>query len=95
VNNVQPVRPVLAQYDEYNRSLAIQTPTTGFKEFTPRDSATQAKYDAMQNTWQGVESSDKAIAAGLYKLDYASDERTTKPTKPPEEPKNDWFCVVQ
>jgi len=102
VNNSQPVRPVprtMAQYAEYNRSLAVQTPATGFKEFTPRDSATQAKYDAMQDTWQGVESSDKAIASGVYKLDYASDDRSSKPNKqpvlPPPAPKDEWFCVVQ
>jgi len=99
VNNMQPLRPVLAQYKEYNRSLAIQTPATGFKEFTPRDPDTQAKYDAMQSSWQGVESSDKAIAAGLYKLDYASDDRGSKPKTtpvlPPPAPKDEWFCVVQ
>ena len=99
VNNMQPLRPVLAQYNEYNRSLAVQTPATGFKEFTPRDPSTQAKYDAMQDSWQGVESSDKAIATGLYKLDYASDDRSSKPNKqpvlPPPAPKDEWFCVVQ
>ena len=97
--NTQPLRPVLAQYAEYNRSLAVHTPATGFKEFTPRDAATQAKYDAMQDTWQGVESSDKAIASGAYKLDYASDDRSSKPNKtpvlPPAAPKDEWFCVVQ
>ena len=99
VNNIQTIRPVLTQYKEYSRALAVQTPSTGFKEFTPRDPDTQAKYDAMQATWQGVESSDKAIAAGLYKLDYASDDRGSKPKKtpilPPPEPKDEWFCVVQ
>jgi hypothetical protein len=98
VNNAQPIRPVsrtMSQYEEYNRSLAIQTPATGFKEFTPRDSATQAKYDAMQDTWQGVESSDKAIASGAYKLDYASDDRSSKSIKQPPAPKDEWFCVVQ
>jgi len=102
VNNIQTIRPVprtMAQYKEYNRSLAVHTPATGFKEFSPRDPETQAKYDAMQATWQGVESSDKAIAAGLYKLDYASDDRGSKPKKtpvlPPAAPKDEWFCVVQ
>lgn len=102
VNNSQPLRPVprtMAQYDEYNRSLAVHTPATGFKEFTPRDPSTQAKYDAMQDSWQGVESSDKAIATGAYKLDYASDDRGSKPNKPlvlpPAAPKDEWFCVVQ
>jgi hypothetical protein len=96
--NAQPLRPVprtMDQYNEYNRSLAVHTPATGFKEFSPRDSNTQAKYDAMQDTWQGVESSDKAIAAGLYKLDYAADARGSKSNKPPPPPKDEWFCVVQ
>ena len=52
----------------------------------------------MQSTWQGVESSDKAIAAGLYKLDYASDDRSMRPketfvSKPAK--KEEGFCVVQ
>jgi hypothetical protein len=103
VSNAQPLRSVpkgIPQYDDYNRSLAVHTPATGFKEFAPRDPSTQAKYDAMQDSWQGVESSDKAIAAGNYALDYASDDRGSKPNKPlimppAAPPKNDWFCVVQ
>jgi hypothetical protein len=101
----QPVKEhdgrTLAQYTDYTRSLAIQTPATGFKEFSPRDPDTQAKYDAMQSSWQGVESSDKAIASGVYALDYASDDRSVRPTKqpllPPAAPpkQQSWFCVVQ
>jgi hypothetical protein len=55
----------------------------------------------MQSTWLGVESSDKAIAAGLYKLDYASDDRSMRPKQtpilPPAAPpkKEEGFCVVQ
>ena len=76
---------------------------TGFLEFSPRDQETQSKYDAMQPTWEGVESSDKAIAKGLYALDHASDDRSSKSTvksipieKPaPTAPKeSSWFCVV-
>ena len=102
----QPVKPhdgrTLEQYNAYVRSLAVQTPATGFKEFAARDPETQAKYDAMQSSWQGVESSDKAIAAGIYALDYASDDRSVRPNKQPilppaAPPKKDqsWFCVVQ
>jgi hypothetical protein len=99
------VKPVAAttlpMYADYNHALAVHTPATGFKEFSPRDPATQAKYDAMQDTWQGIESSDKAIAAGDYKLDYASDDRSARPNKPmilpPAAPPKEesWFCVVQ
>ena len=90
----------LPQYADYTEALAIHTPATGFKQFAPRDPETQAKYDAMQSTWLGVESSDKAIAAGLYKLDYASDDRSVRPketpTLPPPAPKKEeGFCVVQ
>lgn len=102
LNMSQLVKPndarTLTQYAEYTRSLAVHTPATGFKQFAPRDPVTQAKYDAMQSSWQGVESSDKAIAQGLYKLDYASDDRSArppKPTPPTAPPKDSGFCVVQ
>jgi hypothetical protein len=100
----QPVKPndarTLSQYAEYTRSLDVHTPATGFKQFAPRDPVTQAKYDAMDSSWQGVESSDKAIAQGLYKLDYASDDRSARPATQPilppaAPPKESGFCVVQ
>jgi hypothetical protein len=105
LNNSELVKPTdakpLPQYADYTTALAVHTPATGFKQFAPRDPETQAKYDAMQSTWQGVESSDKAIAAGLYKLDYASDDRSMRPKQtpilPPAAPpkKEEGFCVVQ
>ena len=107
LNKADLVKPndakVLPQYTDYKQALAIHTPATGFKQFAPRDPETQAKYDAMQSTWLGVESSDKAIAAGLYKLDYASDDRSVRPKQTPVMPqpsapepkKEEGFCVVQ
>jgi len=105
LNKADLVKPTdakaLPQYADYTQALAIHTPASGFKQFAPRDPETQAKYDAMQSTWQGVESSDKAIAAGLYKLDYASDDRSVRPKQtpilPPAAPpkKEEGFCVVQ
>lgn len=106
LSRTQPVKDhdgrTLVQYTDYARSLSVQTPATGFKEFSPRDPAAQAKYDAMQSSWEGVESSDKAIASGVYALDYASDDRSKKPNQPlmlpkPAPPKKEesWFCVVQ
>jgi hypothetical protein len=107
LNNAELVKPTdakpLPQYADYTHALAVHTPATGFKQFAPRDPETQAKYDAMQSTWQGVESSDKAIAAGLYKLDYASDDRSMLPKQtpvlpppaPPAPKKEEGFCVVQ
>jgi len=103
----QPVKEhdgrTLAQYNDYARAVAVQTPATGFKEFSPRDPDTQSKYDAMQSSWQGVESSDKAIASGVYALDYASDDRSARihkplimpPAAPPPKKEQGWFCVVQ
>jgi len=105
LNAAQPVKAhdgrTLSQYAAYTRALAVQTPATGFKEFSPRDPETQAKYDAMDSSWQGVESSDKAIASGVYALDYASDDRSVRPNVQPKlppaaPPKTEtWFCVVQ
>ena len=48
---------------------------TGFLEFKPRDPVAQAKYSAMSPTWEGVESSNKAIASGVYDLDQADKNR--------------------
>ena len=75
------------------------TTRTGFLEFRPRDPVTQAKYDALSKTWEGVESSNKAIADGLYSLDSAEATRQElrgqyipKPLAPPTETKN---CSIQ
>ena len=48
---------------------------TGFLEFKPRDPVAQAKYSAMSPTWEGIESSNKAIASGVYDLDQADKNR--------------------
>ena len=101
LNNSELVKPTdakaLPQYADYTTALATHTPSTGFKQFSPRDPETQAKYDAMQSTWLGVESSDKAIAAGLY--NYASDDRSVRPKETfvsqPAPKKEEGFCVVQ
>jgi len=106
LNAAQPVKMhsgrTLQQYDDYTKSLAVHTPATGFKQFASRDPASQQKYSAMESSWEGVESSDKAIASGIYALDYASDDRSKQPTQrlilPPAAPpkkEQSWFCVVQ
>lgn len=63
---------------------------TGFLEFKPRDAAAQAKYSAMSPTWEGIESSNKAIAAGVYDLDRAEktrqDLRSKLPQREPPKP---------
>lgn len=60
---------------------------TGFLEFKPRDPVAQAKYSAMSPTWEGIESSNKAIAAGVYDLDMADKMRRDLRAKnpPPKE----------
>jgi hypothetical protein len=106
LNAAQPVKMhsgrTLQQYDDYTKSLAIHTPATGFKQFASRDPVSQQKYSAMESSWEGVESSDKAIASGIYALDYASDDRSNRPKQPlilppaaPPKKEESLFCVVQ
>lgn len=65
---------VQPQYAEAWKPGQNTTPT-GFLEFRPRDPKTQAKYDALSKTWEGVASSEKAVADGLYSLDSAEATR--------------------
>lgn len=51
------------------------TTPSGFMEFKARDEAAQAKYDALSPAWEGIESSEKAIARGDYDLDRAEKNR--------------------
>jgi hypothetical protein len=91
-----PLRPnggtpgLLPQYTQYATSTSAS-----FKTFTPRDPATQAKYDAMSSTWEGVDSTNKAIARGDFKLDTVPTSTYTPPGKEPPPQSSDWFCVVQ
>jgi len=108
LDNEQLIGPKLSateQYKRYTESIGKLYTHTGFLEFSPRDQETQSKYDSMKPTWEVVESSDKAIAKGLYALDHASDNRNSKSTvqgtqpipkpEPPPAPKeSSWFCVV-
>jgi len=100
---IGPKLSATEQYKRYTQSIDKLYTHTGFLEFSPRDKETQSKYDAMQPTWEGIESSDKAIARGEYALDHASDDRGSKSTvqitppipktePPPKE--SSWFCVV-
>lgn len=89
---VQP----LNDYQKYVAALKNTTPT-GFLEFKPRDEAAQAKYSAMSSTWEGIESSDAAIARGEYALDSAESSRLREAKKPqyvpPSKPASS--CVIQ
>lgn len=73
---------------------------TGFLEFQPRDPVAQAKYSAMSPTWEGIASSESAIARGDYDLDRAEKTRQDlrakrpQPVLPmPQEPT--WNCSIQ
>lgn len=59
------------------------TTSSGFLEFRPRDPVTQAKYDAMSDTWEGVASSEAAVARGDYSLDSAEKIRKDLRSLPP------------
>lgn len=54
---------------------ATVTTNTGFMEFKPRDMEIQRKYDAMSPSWEGVDSSMKAVEQGVYSLDSAEATR--------------------
>ena len=54
---------------------ATVTTPTGFLEFKPRDMNIQKKYDAMSPSWEGVDSSMKAVDQGVYSLDAAEATR--------------------
>jgi hypothetical protein len=90
---VQP----LDDYQKYVGALKNTTPT-GFLEFKPRDAAAQAKYSAMSSSWEGIESTNAAIARGEFALDAAEPGRL-KPSQPPPqpqpEPRPSSSCVIQ
>jgi hypothetical protein len=56
---------------------------TGFMEFLPRDPEKNAKYSAMSPAWEGVASSEAAIARGDYDLDMAEKNRANLRAKRP------------
>ena len=98
------------QYNREYTSKGQNTTSPGFMEFAPRDPIAQAKYDAMSDTWEGVESSTAAVARGEYSLDSAaatrkelraagrvplSEENKGVPMLAPTAPSPMASCVVQ
>lgn len=66
----------VAKESKPSTSYNAQTTTrSGFLEFKPRDMETQRKYDAMSPSWEGVDSSMKAVERGDYSLDSAEKNR--------------------
>lgn len=91
---------VEAKYTQAYKPGTNTTPT-GFLEFQARDPVAQSKYSAMSPTWEGIESSESAIAKGLYDLDKAEKNREDLRAKKPQpvlqmptaEP--EWNCSIQ
>ena len=97
---------VQAHYQGYLNALKTTDHATKegqrgpFMEFQPRDPVSQAKYSAMSPSWEGIKSSEAAIARGDYDLDKASkDTKAKKPqpklVMPGEEAPSAWNCSIQ
>lgn len=82
----EPGGPIFKSYGDYlvatqkdvrpsSSYNATSTTPTGFLEFKPRDMETQRKYDAMSPSWEGVDSSMRAVEQGVYALDSAEATR--------------------
>lgn len=90
---------VEAKYMEQYTPGKNTTPT-GFLEFQPRDPVAQAKYSAMSSSWEGIQSSEAAIARGDYDLDKAEknrqDLRAKRPQpQMPQPVESTWNCSIQ
>ena len=89
---------VEAKYTQAYKPGTNTTPT-GFLEFQPRDPVSQSKYSAMSPTWEGIESSEAAIASGVYDLDKAEknrqDLRSRQPVFQVTAPEPQWNCSIQ
>jgi hypothetical protein len=89
---------VEAKYTQAYKPGTNTTPT-GFLEFQPRDPVSQSKYSAMSPTWEGIESSEAAIASGVYDLDKAEKNRQDLRSKQPvvqlQVPEPEWNCSIQ
>jgi hypothetical protein len=89
---------VEAKYTQAYKPGTNTTPT-GFLEFQQRDPVSQAKYSAMSPGWEGIESSEAAIARGVYDLDMAEknrqDLRAKKPQPVLQAPEPQWNCAIQ
>lgn len=94
--------PVEPKYTPASKPGLVTVPT-GFLEFQPRDPVAQAKYSATSSTWEGVASSEAAIARGEYDLDMAEKTRLDLRAKRPQPvlqmpqgpPAPIWNCSIQ
>jgi hypothetical protein len=66
------------------------TQNSGFLEFQARDPVGQSKFSAMSPSWEGIASSDAAIARGEYDLEKKPQKTSTPPKEEPS-----WNCAIQ
>jgi len=61
----QTTMPTVAPYETSSNQLGV----SGFMDLLPKQPQIQAKYDAMQGTWEGPQAADTAISKGLFKTE--------------------------
>jgi hypothetical protein len=61
----QTSMPTAAPYETSSSQLGV----TGFLDVLPKQPEIQAKYDAMQGTWEGPAAAEKAISSGVFKTE--------------------------
>lgn len=61
----QTSMPTTAPYE----TSSSETGVTGFMDLLVKQPKIQAKYDAMQGTWEGPEAADKSISKGVFKTE--------------------------
>lgn len=57
--------PTVAPYETSSSQLGV----TGFMDLLPSQPQIQARYDAMQGTFEGPAAADKAISKGVFKTE--------------------------
>lgn len=61
----QTTMPSVAPYETSSNQVGI----AGFMDLSPSQPQIQAKYDAMQGTWEGPAAADNALSKGLFKTE--------------------------
>lgn len=58
--------PSVAPYETSSSERGV----SGFLDLQPAQPQIQARYDAMQGTWEGPSAADKAISTSVFKTDF-------------------------
>ncbi len=61
----QTTMPSVAPYETSSSEKGV----AGFMDLNPGQPQIQARYDAMQGSWEGVSATDKALSKGLFKTE--------------------------